>query len=77
MDKDYIVYFDNAMDVISDMTVFVEVVAAGGMTAAGRRLNLSAAVVSKRIANLEERLDVRLLNRTTRRLSLTDSYNFV
>ncbi len=72
MDKDYIVYFDNTMDVISDMTVFVEVVAAGGMTAAGRNLNLSAAVVSKRIANLEERLDVRLLNRTTRRLSLTD-----
>ncbi|MCZ4281434.1 LysR family transcriptional regulator [Kiloniella laminariae] len=60
------------MDIISDMTVFVEVVEAGGMTAAGRNLNLSAAVVSKRIANLEERLDVRLLNRTTRRLSLTD-----
>ena len=53
------------------MAVFVRVAGAGSMSAAGRALGMSPAMVSKRIAQLEARLGVRLLNRTTRRLSLT------
>ena len=43
------------------------------MSAAGRELNLSPAVISKRIRRLEERLGVRLLQRTTRQLALTEA----
>ncbi len=52
--------------------IFVGVVDAGGFTAAARQLGHSTSHVSKEIARLEERLGVRLLNRTTRSLSLTD-----
>jgi DNA-binding transcriptional LysR family regulator len=60
------------MDPISDMAVFVRVVAAGGLSAAARELGLSPAMVSKRLSRLEARLGGRLLNRTTRRLHLTE-----
>jgi DNA-binding transcriptional LysR family regulator len=60
------------MDSITDMSVFVRIVARGSLSAAGRELGLSPAVVSKRMARLEERLGVQLLTRTTRRLGLTD-----
>jgi DNA-binding transcriptional LysR family regulator len=54
------------------MAVFARVVAAGSLSAAARELNLSPAGVSRRLAGLEARLGVRLLNRTTRTLHLTD-----
>ena len=54
------------------MMVFVRVVEAASLSAAARDLNLSVAVVSRRLSRLEERLGVRLANRTTRTLSLTE-----
>lgn len=61
------------MDHLGDLEVFARVVTARGMSAAGRELNLSPAIISKRIRRLEERLGVRLLHRTTRQLSLTEA----
>jgi DNA-binding transcriptional LysR family regulator len=61
------------MDHLGDLDVFARVVAAKGMSAAGRELNLSPAVISKRIRRLEERLGVRLLQRTTRQIALTEA----
>lgn len=55
----------------ADMAVFVAVVEAGGFSAAARALRLTPSAVSRLIARLEERLGVRLLHRTTRRVSLT------
>lgn len=60
------------MHPFTDMAVFAEVVAAGGFSAAARRLSLSKSAISRRVGELEERLGVRLLNRTTRRISLTE-----
>ena len=60
------------MDSITDMALFARVVTAGGLSAAARELGLSPAVVSKRLARLEDRLGARLLHRTTRHISLTD-----
>jgi len=54
-----------------DIVLFAEVVRTASLSAAGRSLGISPAMVSKRIARLEARLGVRLLNRTTRRLDLT------
>jgi DNA-binding transcriptional LysR family regulator len=56
-----------------DYALFAEVVEAGSLSAAGRRLRISPAMVSKRLARLENRLGARLVHRTTRRLSLTDA----
>jgi DNA-binding transcriptional LysR family regulator len=50
----------------------VKVTESGGFSAAGRRLNLSKAAVSEHVRVLENALGVRLLNRTTRRVSLTE-----
>ncbi len=58
---------------LNELAVFVAVVEAGSLSAAARRLELSKAAVSDQIRRLEERLGVRLLNRTTRRLSLTEA----
>lgn len=55
-----------------EMSVLAKTVAAGSLSAAARELGVSTAVVSRRIAALEARLGVRLLNRTTRRIALTD-----
>ena len=60
------------MDNLSGMAVFAQVVEAQSFTGAARRLGLSKAAVSKQVSKLEERLGARLLNRTTRRLSLTE-----
>ncbi len=55
------------------MAVFVRVVESGSFSAAGRASGLSKSAVSKQIRRLEDELQVRLLNRTTRRLSLTEA----
>ena len=60
------------MDRLTTLTAFVQVVDNGGFSAAARRLNMSVTMVSNHIQSLEDRLGVRLLNRTTRKVSLTD-----
>ncbi|QRN94730.1 LysR family transcriptional regulator [Archangium violaceum] len=60
------------IDSLLDVTVFTRVVTAGSLSAAARELGMSLPVVSKRLARLEDRLGVRLVNRTTRRLNLTE-----
>jgi len=59
-------------DTLQEMGIFAKVVSLGSLSAAARDLGLSPAVVSRRLSALESRLGVRLLNRTTRSLSLTD-----
>lgn len=61
------------MDNLSDIAIFVQVIESGSFTAAADKLALSKSVISKYVTRLEERLGVRLLNRTTRRLSLTEA----
>ena len=61
------------MDRLSSMRVFSRVIEEGSFAGAARELNLSPAVVTRLVADLEEHLGVRLLNRTTRKLSLTDT----
>jgi LysR family transcriptional activator of dmlA len=58
---------------LQDLDLFVRAVAAGSLSAAGRELGLSPAVASKRLARLEAHLGARLLQRSSRRLSLTDN----
>lgn len=57
---------------LNETAVFVKVVQAGGFSAAARQLEQPTSTVSTRVARLERRLGVTLLQRTTRRLSLTD-----
>lgn len=59
------------MQDLNDMVYFAEVVDRGGFAAAGRALNVPKSKLSRRVAELESRLGVRLLQRTTRKLSLT------
>jgi DNA-binding transcriptional LysR family regulator len=61
------------MDRVSLMMSFVKVVDTGGFTSAARQLNVSTSVVTAHVKSIEERLDVRLLNRTTRSVSLTEA----
>ncbi|QFT33779.1 LysR family transcriptional regulator [Roseibium porphyridii] len=61
------------MSNLTDMEIFARVVSAGSMSAAGREMNLSPAVVSKRIRRLEEKLGTRLLQRTTRQIAMTEA----
>ncbi len=58
---------------LDDLFVFTQVVDAGSFSAAGKALTLPTSTVSRRVARLEDRLGVRLLQRTTRKLSLTDA----
>jgi DNA-binding transcriptional LysR family regulator len=60
------------MDRFASITAFVRVAESGGFSAAARRLNLSKATVSDQVQALENALGARLLNRTTRRVSLTE-----
>jgi DNA-binding transcriptional LysR family regulator len=60
------------MDRIEDIETFIEVAQRGSFTAAARHLNRSPTAVTRAVADLETRLGVRLLNRTTRAVSLTD-----
>ena len=59
------------MDQIQAMRIFVRVVEAGTFTRAADSLNLPKATVTKHVQALEERLRVKLLNRTTRRVTVT------
>src|SRR5437870_3358834 len=59
------------MDRLQSMRVFHQVVEEGGFAAAARKLELAPAVVTRLVSDLEQHLGVRLLQRTTRRLSLT------
>jgi DNA-binding transcriptional LysR family regulator len=58
---------------LNDMVYFAEVVDRGGFAAAGRALGVPKSKLSRRVAELEARLGVRLLQRTTRKLSLTEA----
>src|SRR3954454_17761881 len=58
-------------DALQEMSVFSRVVVSGSLSAAARELGISPALVSRRLAALENRLGVRLINRTTRSLNLT------
>lgn len=60
------------MDRLQSMEIFLKVVHLGSLSAAAEELSLSKSTVSKHLSELEERLGARLLNRTTRRLSLTE-----
>jgi DNA-binding transcriptional LysR family regulator len=61
------------MQDLNDIAYFAEVVDRGGFAAAGRALGLPKSKLSRRVAELEQRLGVRLLQRTTRKLSLTEA----
>ena len=60
------------MQDLNDMLYFAEVAERGGFAAAGRALGMPKSRLSRRVAELESRLGVRLLQRTTRKLSLTE-----
>lgn len=61
------------MDTLQNMRVFVRVVEAGSFTSAGQHLNATTAQMSRSISDLEAHLRARLLNRTTRRIALTEA----
>lgn len=61
------------MDRLQSMRVFQQVVDEGGFAAAARKMDLAPAVVTRLVGDLEQHLGVRLLQRTTRRLSLTNA----
>ncbi|MDF2152566.1 LysR family transcriptional regulator [Vibrio sp. CAU 1672] len=61
------------MHTIASLPVFVAVVECGSFSQAAKQLNLTKSAISKRITHLEDELGIRLLNRTTRKLSLTEA----
>jgi DNA-binding transcriptional LysR family regulator len=58
---------------LNELLVFAKVVEAGSFVAASRALGIPKSTVSRKVSDLEERLDTRLLQRTTRKLSLTEA----
>ena len=60
------------MDTLTSIKVFRQVVDSGAFSRAAGRLDMSTAMVSKHVMNVEKRLGVRLLNRNSRSLSLTE-----
>src|SRR5271154_15234 len=60
------------MDRLTSLTAFARVVDCGGFSAAARRLNMSVTMVSNHVHALEDKLGARLLNRTTRKVGLTE-----
>ena len=63
----------NPLDSLTDMAVFARVVEAGGFSAAARQLGTTPSAVSRQVARLEGALRVRLLERTTRKVRLTEA----
>ena len=57
---------------LNDLQIFVQAVESAGFTAAGKRLGIPKSTVSKRVAELERQLGVRLIQRTSRSFSLTE-----
>jgi DNA-binding transcriptional LysR family regulator len=64
-----------SIDIAACMRVFTAVVDAGSFAGAADKLDLSRGMATRYVAQLEEHLGVRLLNRTTRRVSLTEAGN--
>ncbi len=60
------------LDDLNELKTFRAILAEGSLSAAARRLGVTLAVVSKRLATLESRVGIRLIHRTTRALSPTD-----
>jgi DNA-binding transcriptional LysR family regulator len=61
------------MDTLQNMRVFVRVVESGSFTAAAQQLDTTTAYASRAVSDLEAHLRTRLLNRTTRRIALTEA----
>ena len=61
------------MDPLDGIAAFARVVDSGSFSAAARHLKISKSAVSANVQRLERRLGIRLLNRTTRRLSMTEA----
>ena len=61
------------MDTLQNMRVFVRVVESGSFTAAAQHLNTTTAYASRAVSDLEAHLHTRLMNRTTRRIALTEA----
>ncbi|MGO7741190.1 LysR family transcriptional regulator, partial [Rhizobium johnstonii] len=61
------------MDRLTCLMVFGRVVECGGFSAAARRLHMSVTMVGNHVQSLEDRLGARLINRTTRKVSLTET----
>ncbi|TIO06324.1 LysR family transcriptional regulator [Mesorhizobium sp.] len=61
------------MDRLEAMSLFVAAIEAGSLSAAGRRFGIPLATVSRKVSDLERHLKTRLLNRSTRQLTLTDA----
>jgi len=64
---------EEAMDRLEAMSLFVAAVEAGSLSAAARRFGIPLATVSRKVSDLERHLNTRLLNRSTRRLTPTDT----
>ena len=60
------------MGQLEDIQIFLRVVDAGGISRAADQLNIAKSAVSRRLAQLEARLETKLIHRTTRRISLTE-----
>src|SRR3954466_8832120 len=60
------------MDLINGLQIFIRVVETGSFSAVAREANTSQSAITRQVAQLEDHFGVRLLHRTTRRLSLTD-----
>ena len=65
-------YDGGMLDDITELRTFVRIAAAGSLSAASREMGLALSVVSKRLASLERRAEVRLIARSTRSLALTE-----
>lgn len=62
-----------AMNRLESMAVFIEVAESGGLSAASRKLKMPLPTVSRKVSELESHIKARLLNRSTRKLTLTDA----
>jgi len=71
--KDWCIQGNNKMEDLNDLYFFASVVQNGGFSAAARMIGVEKTRLSRRIAALEKRLGVRLLQRTTRALALTEA----
>jgi DNA-binding transcriptional LysR family regulator len=73
IDKLYCNIRNNHMDRLDELAIFVAVAEQGSFVAAARRLGRSPSAVTRAVAALEDRLAVRLFNRTTRSVATTDA----